>query len=139
MSDGVQAKSTGRSIVAVIAGLLTVVALDLGIDAAMHAAGAFPPGRQPMNDQQCMLAISYRLIDGILGGYVAARLAPSRALRHAVILGCIGIVLSLAGAIATWNMNLGPRWYSLALVVVALPCASIGGATRARQLASPKP
>lgn len=129
-------RSTGRGVLAVVAGLFTVVALDLGIDAIMHAIGAFPSGKQPMNDRQCLLGVSYRLIDGIIGGYVAARLAPGKPLLHAAVLGGIGIVLSLVGAIVTWNMNLGPRWYSVALVAVALPCAAIGGAIRARQLAS---
>jgi len=137
MSETAQKKSTGRSVVAVIAGLLTVIALDLGIDAIMHATGVFPPSSktQPMADSLFLLAMGYRMCDGVLGGFVAARLAPSRPLRHAVILGCIGLAGSLAGAIATRNMNLGPQWYSLALVVVALPCAFLGGTIRARKLA----
>jgi len=36
-----------------------------------------------------------------------------------------GLVLSLAGAIAT--MELGPDWYPIALVLTALPCAWLGG------------
>jgi hypothetical protein len=127
--------STGRSVLAVIAGLVTVVALDLGLDATMHATGVYPPmsQKEPMADKLFLLAMGYRICDGLLGGFVAARLAPSRPLRHALILGCIGSVVNLAGAIATWNMNLGPKWYSLALIAVALPCAWLGGKLRERQ------
>jgi hypothetical protein len=48
-------------------------------------------------------------------------------MRHALVLGVIGLVLSLAGAIVTIPMNLGPSWYPIALVVTALPCAWLGG------------
>jgi hypothetical protein len=136
MSEIAPKKRTGRSVLAIVAGLLTVVALDLSIDAVMHLVAAFPPAGRSMTDKQCLLAISYRLVDGVIGGYVAARLAPNRALHHAVILGCIGVLLSLAGALATWNMKLGPRWYALSLIVIALPCASAGGAIRRSQLSS---
>jgi len=137
MNEATSQKSTGRSVVAVIAGLLTVVALDLGIDAVMHATGVFPPTSQkePMEGGLFLLAFGYRMCDGIVGGYVAGRLAPSRPLRHAVVLGCIGLAISLAGFVATRNMNLGPTWYSLALIVAALPCASLGGKLRAIQSA----
>ena len=36
-------RRVGRSISAVLAGVLTVVALDKGIDAVMHASGVYPP------------------------------------------------------------------------------------------------
>jgi ABC-type xylose transport system permease subunit len=50
-------------------------------------------------------------------------------MRHALILGAIGFVVSLAGAItATTMVDLGPAWYPIALVLTALPCAWLGGA-----------
>jgi hypothetical protein len=49
-------------------------------------------------------------------------------MRHALILGIVGLVLSAAGAIATIPMDLGPAWYPIALVITALPCAWLGGA-----------
>ncbi len=75
------------------------------------------------------LATAYRIVFGVLGGYVAARLAPDRPVRHAVILGFVGVVLSLAGAAATWNQGpgFGPKWYPLSLVAIALPSTWAGG------------
>ena len=54
---------------------------------------------------------------------------------HALILGAIGTAIAIAGATATWNSGpeFGPRWYPIALVVTALPCAWIGGKLRERQ------
>ena len=49
-------------------------------------------------------------------------------MAHALTLGLIGTVLSTIGVIATSGMDLGPRWYPIALAASALPLAWIGGA-----------
>jgi hypothetical protein len=50
-------------------------------------------------------------------------------MRHAMILGAIGVPLSAIGAIvAITMMDVGPAWYPIALVLTALPCAWLGGA-----------
>ena len=125
-----------RRIGAVLGGLVLVLILDTAIDVVMHAAGIYPPWFQPMRTSLWLIAIGYRMIDGTIGGYVAARLAPDRPVAHALALGSIGFVLSTAGLVATLNKGpeFGPKWYPLALVVVSLPCALLGGFLRARQL-----
>jgi hypothetical protein len=50
-----------------------------------------------------LLAMAYRMVDGIAGSYIAARLAPRRPMQHSLILGAVGIVLSSIGAVVTWN------------------------------------
>ena len=127
----------GRSIGAVLAGLLVIAILDNAIDAVLHATGVYPPLGQPMADALFLLALAYRTVDGILGCYVAARLAPYGARGHAWTLGAIGVVLSTLGVLATMNggPELGPIWYPLALVAIVLPCAWIGGTLAARQRA----
>jgi len=128
-----------RRIGAVLGGLVLVLILDTAIDVVMHATGIYPPWFQPMRTSLWLIAIGYRMIDGTIGGYVAARLAPDRPVAHALALGSIGFVLSTAGLVATLNKGpeFGPKWYPLALVVVSLPCALLGGFLRARQLRAP--
>lgn len=118
-----------RSIGAVLAGVLLVFILSLGTDVLLHATGIFPPWFQPMSTPLWVLATAYRIVYGIAGGYLTARLAPDRPLGHALILGVVGLVLSIAGVVGTWNAGpeYGPRWYPIALVVTALPCAWLGG------------
>ena len=82
------------------------------------------------------MALSYRIVYGVVGGYIAARLAPRNPIRHALVLGVVGLVVSTAGAIATIPMNLGPIWYPLALLLTALPCAWLGGVLYRRRLAA---
>lgn len=57
-------------------------------------------------------------------------------MRHALLLGAIGVVFSIAGAIGTWNQGreFGPRWYPLTLLVMSLPLAWLGGKLRLMQL-----
>lgn len=118
-----------KSIGAVFAGMLLIIIASLATDFVMHATGIFPPMFQPMSTSLWLFATAYRIVYGIAGGYLTARLAPDRPMRHAIILGVIGLVLSVAGAVGTWNRGpeFGPRWYPLGLVVTALPCAWLGG------------
>ncbi len=122
-------RRAGRSIGAVFAGLLAVVILSLGTDAVLHESGVFPPWGQPMTDALFLLATAYRIVYGVAGGYIAARLAPHRPMTHALVLGVVGLALSTAGAVATWNAGpaFGPKWYPLSLIATALPCAWAGG------------
>ena len=121
-----------RSIGAVLAGLFVIFVLSLGTDVVLHATGVFPPWFQPMAGPLFLLALAYRCVYAVLGCYIAARLAPSRPMKHAMILGVIGVFLSLAGVIGTWNAGpeFGPKWYPLALVASSLPCAWLGGKLR---------
>ena len=114
-----------RSIGATLAGLLAIVILSTATDMALHATGIYPPISERMSDKLFVLATAYRIVFGIAGCYLAARLAPDRPMKHALILGVVGLVLSIAGAAAMWGA--GPGWYSLAIIAIALPCAWIGG------------
>jgi hypothetical protein len=123
----------------VLAGFLAIVMLDVGIDLVLHGTGVFPPWGQPMADAFFLLATAYRTVDGIVGGYIAARLAPERPMQHALALGVVGVVLSTTAAVATWSMGpeFGPRWYPLLLVAIAVPCAWVGGRFRVMQEPAP--
>ena len=118
----------GRSVGAVLAGIVAVVVLSVGTDEILHLAQVYPPWGQRMADGLFGLATAYRIVYGIAGGYLTARLAPSAPLRHAVILGLIGLVPGLLGVmVAIAKPELGPLWYPVALAVTGLPCAWLGG------------
>ena len=114
---------------AVLVGMLIAVILSIATDAVLHATGIFAPEGQPMAGSLFVLATAYRQVYGLAGSYIAARLAPDRPMLHALVLGALGFLVSIAGVIATWNREaeFGPRWYPLALVALAIPCAWAGG------------
>jgi hypothetical protein len=129
-------RRTGRSIGAVLAGLVAIFAVTTVTDVVLHATGIFPPWGQPMSDRLFLLATAYRIVYGVAGSYLTARLAPDRPMRHALWLGLVGLVISIAGAVATWRLGpeFGPKWYPLAVAAMALPCAWVGGKLREREL-----
>lgn len=130
---------TARSVGAVIAGLVFIFASHTGTDAVLHATNVFPPIGEAMSGGLFALAFAYRAVFSIIGCFIAALLAPQRPLKHAMILGSIGLVLCTFATIATWNAGpeLGPKWYPIALALSSLPAAWIGGKLRERQLIQP--
>ena len=137
-----QPRNLWRSAGALFLGFLVVVVLSLGTDQLLHVLQVYPPWGEPMRETGLnLLALSYRIIYGIVGGYIPARFAPRNPMRHAMIAGCIGFILSGAGLLVTLPMDLGPAWYPIAIWLTALPCAWLGGllhrrAVHQRQLAS---
>lgn len=112
-----------------VAGFLTAALLSTGVDQLLHATGVFPPIGVVMSDGLFVLAMAYRFIFQTLGGYLTARLAPVKPMKHVWILAGIGQVMSLLGILAWKSMGdaAGPLWYPLALVVTAIPSVWLGG------------
>ena len=128
-----QARAAGapnwlKSAGALLLGFVAVVGLSIGTDQIMHSLGVYPPWGQPMTSTPLLLlALAYRSVYGALGSYLAARFAPIKPMQHAIALGGIGFVLSTLGAIGASQMDMGPLWYPVALVLTTLPCAWLGG------------
>ncbi|MGY4397705.1 hypothetical protein ACVWZA_002902 [Sphingomonas sp. UYAg733] len=121
-----------RSILATVAGLAVVVIGSTVTDQIMHATGIIPPGAM-WNPWHNALALAYRCVFAVGGGFVTAWLAPRNAMRHVLILGLIGLAAGTLGVIATAGLNLGPRWYPIAVAVTGLPCVLLGGRLQRRR------
>lgn len=136
MANNMNRSSLLKSIGAIFVGLMFIIITSLATDVVLHATGIYPPWFQPMSNALFGLATAYRVIYSVIGCYITARLATNRPLVHALILGGVGELISMAGAAATWNQvpALGPKWYPLALIVSALPSAFVGGKLRELQL-----
>ena|SRR5262252_5103257 len=118
----------GRSVLAIVLGILTGAFLSLGTDQLLHVLRIYPPWDKPMRDAGLnALALGYRLIYDTFGSYLTARLAPRNPMRHALIGGAIGLVPSIAGIVAATQVDLGPIWYPVALAVSVMPTAWLGG------------
>jgi hypothetical protein len=119
----------GRSVAAIVAGFLAVAALSLATDQLLHVLRVYPPWGEPMWDPRLnALALSYRMVYTILGGYITAALAPYAPMRHVAIGGAIGFLAGTVGAIVAIRMaDLGPNWYPIALALTGFPCVWLGG------------
>jgi hypothetical protein len=119
-----------KSIGAVLAGLVAIFVLSHVTDFALEKPGIM---KLPFSDNPTWFILGvtfYRLVYSVIGCYIAALLAPSNPMRHALILGVIGVILSSLGAIAMWEQ--GPGWYAISLIIFALPCAWLGGKLKTR-------
>lgn len=117
---------TLKSIVALIAGFAALVILSIATDTVLEKAGIMKI--DPFNDNPVwliLIIIGYRTAYSIFGCYLAARLAPKNPMKHALILGAIGVVLTTIGTIVMWDVP--PHWYPISLAVLTMPAAWVGG------------
>ncbi len=120
-------KNILKSIGAVLAGLVFIGVTHSATDAILEAAGVLPKGHLHVGAGLILFVILYRAIFSVAGCYLTAKLAPKNPMKHSLILGGIGTILSAVGAIVTADMNLGPAWYAWSLVVISLPVAWLAG------------
>jgi len=119
-------KTILKSVGAIAAGFFTTVILSIVADTIMGATGLMNMENFKATTTGIILVVTlYRFIFNVLGCYIAARLAPKKPMKHAVILGSIGLALSIMGSAAMWDKAV--LWYNLAIILIALPCAYIGG------------
>jgi len=118
-----------KSFLAVLAGLVATIVLSVGVDVLLVSTGLLPAKSADYTDMHWAVITGYRVVIAIFGCWLAARLAPSKPMNHALITGGIGMCIAIAGAIFAWDKGpaFGPHWYAIALVITALPCAWIGG------------
>jgi len=121
-------KNIFKSIGAVVAGLVAIIALSLGADILLGALGIFPgitDVTTPHAPWMLVIALVYRSIFTVIGGYITARLAPQNPMRHVYVVMGIVLVLTIFGAIAGWS--LGNQWYSILLVLTGPLFILLGG------------
>lgn len=116
-----------KSIGAVLAGFIFIGVTHTATDMALESAGVLPTGHLNVGASLILFVVLYRAILSFAGCYLTAKLAPSSPMKHSLILGGIGTLLSIAGAIVTADMNIGPAYYAWILVVMALPISWLAG------------
>jgi hypothetical protein len=115
-----------RSIGAVAAGLVTLAALCMLTDKLLVAAHLFPSpaAHRPYTLALLAIVVAYCTVYTLMGGYVTARLAPTRPVAHAVVLGVLGMALSTLGTMHQWQIGNG--WNTITLVAEGIPLCWVG-------------
>jgi hypothetical protein len=115
-----------RSIGAVAAGLLTLAVLCVLTDALLVAIHLLPSpqAQHPYALVSLGVVIFYCTVYSLVGGYVTARLAPTRPVAHAVVLGMLGMALSTLGTMNSWQIGNG--WNAITLVAEGIPLCWLG-------------
>jgi hypothetical protein len=94
---------------------------------AYRVSGVFPGREHPELYVSWMLgvALAYRSIFTVAGGYLTARLASQNPMHHVYVLMALGLFGGIAGAVGGWH--LGNHWYSVLLAVTGPLFVWIGG------------
>jgi hypothetical protein len=120
-----------KSVVALLAALVTIFILSIGTDVLLEKNGYLTTAEFNRNAAWVIvLVLACRILYFILGGFLAAKLAPNHPTQHALIIGCIGVVLNIVGAVMTWSAT--PHAFSLALILMAFACSWLGGTLASR-------
>ena len=123
-----------RSIFAVIAGFvvtgLLIGATTMGLTATLP--GAFDARNAPNGIGMLLAMHLYVAVYATLGCWLAARLAPSHPMRHAMIVGLLGVLVNAANP-AIWTLY--PMWSNVISIGTPLLWGWVGGRIRERQLA----
>ncbi|HEU4564869.1 MAG TPA: hypothetical protein VFS05_09490 [Gemmatimonadaceae bacterium] len=124
-----------RSAIAIATGFLLILVLSLGADSVVRATmpGAFGPGGRTDSVTLLLMVQAYLSVFAILGCYVTARLAPDHPMRHALMLGALGLAFNIVGMIIMWAT--APVWYHVMALLLVMPLAWMGGKLREMQLA----
>lgn len=125
-----------RSVWAILAGFILIGLLGFGTDAIlrMMSPGSFNEGGGTSNTALLIGQMLYSAAYGVIGCYVAASLAPSNPMKHALILGVIGVFAAGAANAMLWGHV--PSWFPIINVLLVLPLAWFGGRLREKQIAS---
>jgi CBS domain containing-hemolysin-like protein len=126
-----------RSVLAIGAGFFTTSILSLAGDYALRRLipESFAPDGGVQGSNVFAVTLVYTALFGVIGGYVAARIAIRSPLLHAAILGGVLLVLSAFSAVFLWST--APPWYHWATLAMVLPAALIGGKICEFQLKRP--
>lgn len=114
-----------KNATAVLMGVITVVVLSIGTDTILENLGVFPPFGKELSTWMLLLALVYRCVFTIAGGFVTAKFSNENPLRNVRILAIIGIIGGALGVVAGWDLS--AHWYPIAIFLTAYPLTILGG------------
>jgi hypothetical protein len=111
----------------VVAGFLCVVIFSTVTDMVLQALGIFPPQSASTQYLPWMLSLAlvYRTLYTIAGGFITAWLSPADPMKRVWVLAILGQAGGIAGVIFGWNLS--AHWYPIMIAVLAIPSVWFGG------------
>lgn len=115
-----------KSIGAIVAGFAFGAILSIGADFLFGKLGimSMENFKQTSFAIICVVII-YRFAFNVAGCYLTAKLAPQNPMKHCIIIGIIGTLLSILGTYAMWEKAI--PFYNIAIILISLPSAWLGG------------
>lgn len=122
-----------RSILAVVAGFVVIGILAFGTGKLVQSTSPseFDASGTPTTTLMMIVQLLYVGVYATFGCWLAGRLAPSRPMLHALIVGVLGLALNIPSAIMLRDTH--PAWYLAAGVLTTMLWAWLGGRIAERQ------
>lgn len=116
-----------RSILAVIAGIVTWMVTALGMDAILMSLAPqwFGPNGKVYSVPLMLFMMAYSLLFSVMGGYVAALIARRKELQHAFVLGVLQLLMGIVATI--YFFDTAPLWWHVTFLALLIPANVLGG------------
>jgi uncharacterized membrane protein YeaQ/YmgE (transglycosylase-associated protein family) len=116
-------KSIGVLLLAFVGNALLSVLTDF----LLERTGVLPnPERGLFETWAILLCLFYRAVYGVLAGFIIANLAPNKPVLHALILGVIGVIITLLSVSNPEFAQKSTLWFGYTLAVITIPCLWLG-------------
>jgi len=127
----------GRSILAILSGVVTIGVLAVGSDSLMRriSPSAFDANGFTLDVTVLLVMAVYTVVFSAAGGWVTAVLARRRDLRDVLILAGLQFVMTLAANVMLWDPRL--LWYYGLGLVTSTAAIAAGGWMRIRSVTTP--
>ena len=116
-----------RSVLAVVAGFLVIGVLAFGTGKLLQASSPaqFDAAGTPTTTAMMLVQLLYVGVYATFGCWLAGRLAPSRPMAHALVVGVLGLALNVPSAMALRDTH--PMWYLVVGIATTMLWAWLGG------------
>ena len=120
-------KNIFKSIGVILLAFITIALLSIITDFLLESIGLLPNPKKGLFDTWAIiLVLVYRGIYTIFAGFIIARLAPSKPILHAIILGAIGIIITVLAINDPSVADKAPLWFGYTMAAITIPCLWLG-------------
>jgi hypothetical protein len=118
----------GRTIGAVVAGVVLWGALWNGGNFGLAAAGLFTVGEPITSVPTLLVLIAYSAALSVLAGYVAAMIRGGDAMGAVQALAGVNLTIGIVVEVMYWSLM--PAWYHIVFLALVVPMTLQGGRMR---------
>ena len=116
-----------KSIGVIILAFVVTALLSVLTDFSLEAIGILPnPEKGLFETWAILLCLFYRGVYTVLAGFIISRLAPGKPMLHALILGVMGVALTLLAVSNSEFAQKSKLWFGYTLAAMTIPCLWLG-------------
>jgi nitrate/nitrite transporter NarK len=120
-------KNIFKSIGVILLAFIINALLSVVTDFLLESIGVLPAPEKGLFDTWAIiLVLFYRGGYTILTGFIIAKLAPRKAMLYAIIVGIIGILITVIATNSPAFADKAPSWYGYTLAAITIPCLWLG-------------